>query len=65
MLENYNLTNKRKVLIVFDGMIADMEANKKLSPIVTKLSLRGRKLNISLLFISQPYFIILKTIRLF
>ena len=55
-LEDYNPTKKRKVLIVFDDMIADMESNKILSPIVTELFLRGRKLNISLVFISQSYF---------
>ena len=43
---------KRKVLIVFDDIIADIEANKNLSPIVTELFLRGRKLNISLVFMS-------------
>ena len=41
---------KRRVLIVFDDMIADMDSNKKSSPIVTELFLRGRKLNISLVF---------------
>ena len=41
---------KRKVLIVFDDMIADREANKKISPTVIELFLRGRKLNISLVF---------------
>ena len=60
----YNLTKKRKVLILFDDMIADMETNKKLSPIVTELFLRGRKLNISLVFISQFYLKVLQTIRL-
>ena len=44
-------TKKSRVLIVFDDMIADMESNKKLSPIVTELFLKGRKLNISFLFI--------------
>ena len=44
------------MLIVFDDMIADMESNKKLSPIVNELLLRGTKLNISLVFISQSYF---------
>ena len=44
-LEDYNPTKKR-VLIVFDDMMADMESNKKLSAIVTELFLRGRKLNI-------------------
>ena len=41
-----------------------MDANKKLSPIVTELFLRGRKLNISLVFISQFYFKVLITVRL-
>ena len=59
-LEDYNSIKKRRVLIVFD----DMGPNKKLSPIVTELFLRGRKLNISLVFISQSYFKVLKTIRL-
>ena len=45
-------------------MIADMESNKKLSPMVTELFLWGRKLNISLVFISQFYFKARKTIRL-
>ena len=60
----YNLTKKRKVLILFDDTIADMETNKKLSPIVTELFLRGRKLNISLVFISQFYLKVLQTIKL-
>ena len=54
-------TKKRKVLIVFDDMIADMKPNKKLSPIVPELFLRGRKLNILLVFISQSYFKVPKT----
>ena len=48
---------------MFDDTIADTESNKKLSPIVTELLLRGRKLNISLVFISQSYFKVLKNIR--
>ena len=63
-LEDYNPTKKRRVLIVFDDMIADMESNKKLSPTVSELFLRGRKLNILLVFISQFYFKVPKTIRL-
>ena len=62
-LEDYNATKKRRVLIVFHDMIADMESNKKLSPIVTELILRGRKLNISLASISQSYFKVPETIR--
>ena len=41
-LEDYNPIKKRRVLIVFDDMIADTESNKKLSPIVSELFLRGR-----------------------
>ena len=63
-LEDYNPTKKRKVLILLDDTIADIESNKKLSPIVTDLFLRGRKLNASLVFISQSYFKVPKTIRL-
>ena len=51
-IDDYNPTKKRRVLIVFDDMVADMEADKKLSPIVTELFLRGRKLNICFVFIS-------------
>ena len=54
----------RRVSIVFDDMIADMESNKKLSPIVTELFLRGSNFNISLVFISQSYFKVPETIRL-
>ena len=43
------------MLIVFDNIIADMEANKKLSPMVTELLLRGRKINVSIVSISQSY----------
>ena len=42
-LEDYNPTKKRKVLIVFDDMIADMKSNKTLGPIVAELFLRERK----------------------
>ena len=45
-LKDYNPIKKRKVSIVFDDMMADMESNKKLNPIVTALFLRSRKLNI-------------------
>ena len=45
-------------------MIADMESNKKLSPKLIELFLRGRKLNISFVFMSQSYFKVPKTLRL-
>ena len=63
-MEDYSPTKKKRVLIVFDDMITDMEFNKKLSPIVTELFLRGRKPSISLVFISQTYFEVPKTMRL-
>ena len=47
---------KRKILVVFDGLIAYILSNKKLNTKVTELSIRGRKLNISLAFITQSYF---------
>ena len=52
-IENYNPVKKRKILIVFDDMIADMINNKKFNPLVTKLFIRGRKLNICIVFITQ------------
>ena len=63
-IEEYNPNKKRKILIVFDDMIADMLSNKKLNPIVTESFIRGRKLNISLAFITQSYFVVPKNIRL-
>ena len=52
-LGDYNQIKKRKVLIAFDDMVEDMEANRKSSLIVTELFLRGRRLNISLAFIKN------------
>ena len=65
-IEEYNPNIKRKILIVFDDMIADMLSNKKLNPILTELFIRGRKLtfNISLVFITQSHFAVPKNIRL-
>ena len=51
-IDDYNLRKKRKVLIAFDDMIADMINNNKLNSIVTELFIRGRKLNISIVFIT-------------
>ena len=45
-------------------MISDMLRNKGINPIVTDLFIRGRKLNISLVFITQSYFAIPKNVRL-
>ena len=62
-IEDYNPIKKRKILIVFDDMIADM-INNKLNPVVTELFIRGRKLNISIVFITQSYFKVPKDVRL-
>ena len=63
-IDKYNVDKEHKVLIVFDDMIADMINNKKLNSIVTELFIRGRKLNISIVFITQPYFKVPKDVRL-
>ena len=55
---------ENKILIVFDDMIADMISNSRLDSIVTELFIRGRKLNISLVFITQSYFKVPKDVRL-
>ena len=62
-IEEYNPNKKRKILIVFD-MIPDMLSNRKLNPTVMELFIRGRKLNISPVFISQSYFAVPKNVRL-
>ena len=55
-INDYNPDKENKILIVFDDMIADMINNKKINSIVTELFIRGRKLNISLVFITQSCF---------
>ena len=60
----YNVHKERQILIVFDDMIADMINDKKLNSVVTELFIRGRKLNISLVFITQSYFKVMKDVRL-
>ena len=63
-IDDYNPDKENKILIVFDDMIADMIHNKKLNSIVTELFIRGIKLNISLVFITESYFKIPKDVRL-
>ena len=53
ILKNTIQIKKRKLLIIFDEMIADMFSSKKLNAIVSELFIIGRKLNISLVFITQ------------
>ena len=61
-IDEYNIDKEHKTLIVFEDMIADMINNKKLNSIVTDLFIRGGKLNMSLVFITQntTHFFIMK-----
>ena len=52
----YSPNKNRKILVVFHDSIADMLYNKTLNPIVTELFVRGKKLNISPVFITQSFF---------
>ena len=63
-IDNYNPNRKRKILIVFDDMIADITTNGKFQAIIKELFIRCRKLNISLVFITQSYFSVPKDVRL-
>ena len=63
-IEDYDPGKKHKILIVFDDMIADMINNKKLNPVVTELFIRGRKLDTSIVFITQSNFKVPKDVRL-
>ena len=63
-IDDYNPSRKRKILIVFDDMIADIMSNKKFQAIIKELFIRCRKLNISLAFIIRSYFSVLKDVTL-
>ena len=63
-INHYNPDKENQIVIVFDDMIADMINNKILNSIVTELFIRGRKINISLVFITQSYFKVPKDVRL-
>ena len=63
-IDEYNTDKENKTFIVFDDMIADLTHNKKLNSIVTELFIRGKKLNISLVFITQSYFRVPEDFRL-
>ena len=63
-IDQYNPNIKRKVLITFDDMIADIMTNKKFQSIIKELFIRCRKINISLVFITQSYFSVPKDVRL-
>ena len=63
-VEKYNPNKKRKILTVSDDMIADLLTNRRLNSVVTELFIRGRNLDISLVFITQSYFKVPKDVRL-
>ena len=63
-IEEYNPNKKGKILIFFDDRNAEMLSNKRLNPIVIELFIKGIKLNISLVLITQSYFAVPKYIRL-
>ena len=63
-IDDYNPSRRRKILIIFDDMIADIMTNKKFLSIIKELFMRCRKLNISLVFITQSYFSVPKDARL-
>ena len=63
-IDDYNPNRRRKILIVLDDMIADIMTNKKFQAIIKELFIRCRKINISLVFISQSYFSVPKDVRL-
>ena len=62
-MEDYNPRRKRKILIMFDDMIADM-SNKIFEAIIKELFIKCRKVNISLVFITQSFFAVPKDVRL-
>ena len=63
-IDDYNPNRKRKILIIFDDMIADITTNKKFESLIKELFIRCGKLNISLVFITQSYFSVPKDVRL-
>ena len=63
-IEYYNENRDKKVLIVFDDMIADIEYNKNFKRIIKELFYRAREINVSIVFIMQSYFRALKDARL-
>ena len=63
-IEKCNSGKKRKMLIVFGDMMADMISNKKLNWVVTEMFIRGRRLKISLVYFTQSYFKLPKYVRI-
>ena len=63
-INDYSSIRKRKKIIVFDDMIANIMTNRRFQAITKELFIRCRKLNISLVFITQSYFSVPKDVRL-
>ena len=63
-INNYYKNRDKKVLIVFDDMIADIEYNKNFKRVIKELFYRAHKMNVSIVFITQSYFRALKDVRL-
>ena len=63
-INDYNPNRRRKILIVFDDTIADITTSTKFQTIIKELFIRCRKLNASLVFITQSYFSVPKDVRL-
>ena len=63
-INDYNLSSRRKILIVFDDMMADIMTNKEFKAIIKELFIRYKKLNVSLVLITQSYFSVPKDVRL-
>ena len=59
-IDNYSPNRNRQILIVFDDMIADIMTNEKFQSIIKELFIKCRKLNVSLVFITQSYFFLQK-----
>ena len=64
-INNYNKKRDKKVLTIFDDMIADIMRSEKFKVIVKELFIRCRNLNISIVFITQSYFRTPKDARLY
>ena len=62
-IEDYNSGKRQKILIVFDDLIPDMIRNRILNPVVTELSIRGRKLKLTLAFTTESYLKYLKMLN--
>ena len=63
-IDGYNPSRERNILIPFDDMIADIMVNEKFQAIIKELFIRYKKVNISLVFITQSYFSVPKDVRL-